>query len=328
MLWKQRDTSDPLNTVVYREGPVYGFDGLFSTVDTLYKRAYAGVNEAGFGIMNNLSYNLRPDSVGFVTFAGRLMTEALGTCGSVAEFQRLLDGKEHPMGLSTNFGVIDAFGEAAYFEVSDTGYVRFDVPAGGILYRTNYSLSGDEGRGRGHVRYDTMGELTAGRSRFDAAFFMKAGRTFSNPLVGNALCGRGAFFYDHDFIPRPTTTSSVVIEGVLPGERPDGSVMWCATGYTPCCYAVPVWVAAKDRLPSFLIAASERAELRKQTLHKEKYLDRKALRSMLRAVRRAERKELRAGRKLEKAFRRDSLDIAAVEAYNRAAAARFERFNP
>ena len=62
MIWKQRD-GDVYTCVAHVRGPKYAYTGLFLTVDTLYRKAYAGVNEAGFAIANNLSYNVRPDSV-------------------------------------------------------------------------------------------------------------------------------------------------------------------------------------------------------------------------------------------------------------------------
>ena len=52
----------------------------------------------------------------------------------------------------------------------------------------------------------------------------------------------------------------------------------------------------------------------------------KPLRRILRLVRKAERTELRTGRRLARQFRETSFDATAVSAYNAAAAARFESF--
>ena len=56
-----------------------------------------------------------------------------------------------------------------------------------------------------------------------------------------------------------------------------------------------------------------------------KYLDVKALRRVLKAVRKAERRELKLGRRLEKHLR-VAFDAAAVAEYNAGAAVRFEEF--
>ena len=338
MIWKQRDASDAYNRIAHVQGEKYGYTALFSTADQAFRNAYAGINEAGFAISNNLSYNLRPDSVGVAgTRNGALMTQALGVCASVEEFEALLVAQEHPMRLSSNFAVIDARGGAAYFEVSDTAYVRFDVPAGGYLFRTNYSLSGEPGRGRGFARYATMQQVMAeqaGRG-FDPGFFLGAGRTFRNALGEKDALRQasGPYLYEHDFIPRSTTVSCLVLEGVAPGGRADGGVLWCAVGYTPCSYAVPVWVAAGEKIPSMLTGdapANQFAVQLKQSIRPvdwdEKYVDVKALRRIIRLVGKAERAELKAGRRLMSALERSGFDPAAVEKFNAEAEARFDRF--
>ena len=336
MIWKQRDASDEYNRIAYVQGEKYGFTGLFATADVTCRKAYAGINEVGFAISNNLSYNVRPDSVGVAgTRNGELMTLALGTCATLDEFEAILVAKERPMRLSSNFAVIDAFGGAAYFEVSDTAYVRFDVPAGGYLFRTNYSLSGEPDRGRGFARYGTMEQVMAEQRRFDPGFFLHTGRTHRNGLgEKDALKHAGGFyFYEHDFIPRSTTVSSLVLEGVAPGGRADSGVLWCAVGYTPCSYAVPVWVAAKERVPSILTGDAPANQFAVQLSHSvrpiewdEKYVHVKALRRIIRRVEAAERVELKAGRRLTEEMDRHGFDPAAVVRFNSEADARFERF--
>lgn len=338
MIWKQRDASDDYNRIAYVRGEKYAFTALFSTSDTECRNAYAGINEAGFAISNNLSYNFRPDSVGIAgTRNGALMTLALGTCATLDEFEAILVAKERPMQLSSNFAVIDAFGGAAYFEVSDTAYTRFDVPQGGYLFRTNFSLSGDPGRGRGFARYMTMEQVMArqARGRFSPEFFLETGRTFRNVLTGDdALqASRGEYLYEHDFIPRSTTTASLVLEGVAPGGKADGGILWCALGYTPCSYAVPVWVAAGERIPSILTGeapANRLAVELKRSVRPVawdvKYLDVKALKKILREVRKAERTELKAGRRLAAEMDRGGFDLPALERYNAEATLRFNRF--
>ena len=338
MIWKQRDAADDYNRIAYVRGEKYGFTALFPTSDVLFAKAYAGINEVGFAISNNLTYNLRPDSLGVAgTRNGEWMTRALGTCRTVDEFEAMLAREEHPMRLCSNFSVIDAAGGAAYFEVSDSAYVRFDVPKGGYLYRTNFSLSGDPERGRGFARYMTMTQLMSrqAKQKFTPEFFLNTGRSYVNVLTGgNALMkADGDFLYEHDFIPRSTTTASLVLEGVAPGGKADGGILWCAVGYTPCSYAVPVWVAAGEKIPSMLTddaPANRLAVDLKRSLRPldwdEKYLDVKALRKILQRVRKAERTELKAGRRLAEEMDKAGFDRAAVERYNAEADHRFDRF--
>lgn len=343
MIWKQRDANAPFNTVAHLKGEKYAYTALLPSQKAT-SRAYAGINEVGFAIANNLSYNLRPDSLGFDTNNGEMMAAALGCCRTVDEFIALLESKPAPRGVSANFTVIDAFGGAAYVEASDTSYVRYDVPAGGYLFRTNYSLSGDEGRGKGFARYSTMEELMARRAgkglrprrSFTPGFFMRLGRSFINVLAGgNALCCKHkGYLFEHDFIPRQSTTSSIVIEGVASGERADAGVMWCAVGNTPCSYAIPVWVAAGKDIaapvsgdaPASRFATEVQKSLSTMAWPgSSKYLEVKPLRRVLKAVRKAERRELKLGRRLEKHLR-VAFDAAAVAEYNAGAASRFEEF--
>lgn len=334
MLWKQRDASDPYNRIVHvKDGVQIAYTALFPTSDSLCTLAYAGINAAGFGVMNNLSYNLRPDSLGFDTKAGPLMALALGCCRTVDDFERLLREKERPMLLSTNFGVVDAEGGAAYFEVSDYDYTRFDVEPGGYLFRTNYSLTGEEGRGRGFARYETMASLMAARKTFDPEFFFRVGRSYLNG-GDDALNGvyRG-WLNEHDFIPRSTTTACVVIEAPGAGDAPDSGLMWCAPGYTPCCYAIPVWVAAGENIPRCLTGTAEANRLAAAlylSVHSDKdeikKVDIASLRRVLRSVRRAEGREFRKGRRLDRRMRRSGYDGPAVERFNRRSDNRFKHY--
>lgn len=328
MLWKQRDAPDPYNVIAHIKGGKYAFTALFPTKDSLHTRAYAGINEVGFGIMNNLSYNLAPDSLVGSTRAGALMAKALAECRTLEDFEALLRSPSKPLHQSSNFGVIDALGGAAYFEVSDTSFVRYDVPEGGILYRTNYSLSGDEGRGRGFERYATMGRLTTKVKRYCPAFFFKTGRSHIQHGADSLRRRCSGWLLEHDYIPRPTTTASIVIEGVPQGGNELSGMLWCATGYTPCSYAIPVWVAAGDEIAEPLLGEANLLSVSlKERVHSHpdhsKMMDVKQLRKIRRAVIRAERREARAARTL---LRRGAPGIDAIRSYNTAAERRFEQF--
>lgn len=323
MLWKQRDASDKYNIMVNVTGGRYAYTGLFPTADTLHRKCYAGINEAGFAIMNNLSYNLCPDdSTALKARSGVLMAVALAECRTLEDFEGLLRSPEKPLPQSANYGVIDALGGAAYYEVSDTAFVRYDVPEDGILFRTNFSLSGDPERGRGFERYDTMEVLTEPPGMFNPAFFLNTGRSYLR--TGRDVLAGARSLEETGFIPRSTTVSSVVIEGAAKeGER---GVLWCATGYTPCCYAVAAVQGAP--LPEILQGPANlaAAELYGRVHPSgDKQLDCKALRRIIRIVKRFERGEAWHARRMIRKIGTAG-EEAAVLKYNEGADRRFLKF--
>ena len=88
------------------------------------------------------------------------MKLALMTCATVSEFEELLKKLPKPLGVEANFGVIDAFGGAAYFETNNFYYTKFDVndvkiAPKGYLIKTNFSFSGDTTKGFGFIGYET-----------------------------------------------------------------------------------------------------------------------------------------------------------------------------
>lgn len=345
LIWKQRDTDNPHNVVQYVTGGQYAYTAIFNASDKQRRSAYAGANEVGFVIMNNLSYNLAEGTYSSVV-NGRVISQALASCRTLDDFQRMLDEWPAPRNIEANFGVADAFGGAAYFEVGDTKVVRFDVEPSGWLVRTNFSLAGREGEGSGMARYETAQYLMAQHTgKFTPEFLIDGlGRSFYNAELGAdmQIAAPAGVAVDLDFIPRYTSVSSVCIEGVGPGDDPASSVLWTAIGYTPGCYAVPVWVAAGEDIPSFLLPdkGSEKGyapanALAEELLHyvhpadrdaKEKYIDFYRLRPILSAVRSAEAVEREAGRALDDRFRKQGFDAGAVRAYNREAEQRFNAF--
>lgn len=57
---------------------------------------------------------------------------------------------------------------------------------------------------------------------------------------------------DQDFIPRRSTSASVVIEGVKSGESPVFTTMWTMLGYPPCSVVLPVWIGCEYGVPTLL----------------------------------------------------------------------------
>lgn len=238
IIWKNRDSSFEQNRVEYVSsgGPVkYSF--IYVSNSSPSAEAWSGVNSAGFSIMNSVSYNIRKegdttagnemDKEGFV------MYDALATCETLLEFEEMLDGLSKPMGIEANFGVIDAYGGAAYYEVNNFTWQKFDVndsPEGYII-RSNYSFSGREGEGQGYVRYDNAKKVIEDRleegKKVDVRFVMDSlSRNFYQSELGFNPISRGFDFYvDKDFIPRRSTVSVSIIQGVNPGEDTSLAVM-------------------------------------------------------------------------------------------------------
>ncbi len=240
MLWKHRDTSCESNFVEHvppADGH-HGYIALFNAGDSLLSEAWIGVNDSGFAIMNTASYNLAPDTAAYKDREGALMTIALQTCSSVDDFSHLLRQLPKPLGVQANFGVVDSQGNGAFFETDDFKFRRYDLSDSpdGIIVRTNFSLSGDSTEGYGYIRYDNARHLIAamtsdGRRLTPSDFTEGLSRSFYHSLIGGDAATAGSrWIVDQDYIPRHSSTASVVIEAA----QADSSVMWVALGYPPC----------------------------------------------------------------------------------------------
>lgn len=289
LLWKQRDTGNPFNTIVNipaSEGH-FAYTALFNVSDTSFKSAYAGSNEKGFAIVNNMSYNLASGK--YEAKNGSLMRQALERCVSVEDFESFLRSLPE-RGCESNFGVIDSSGAAAFFEVADSSLTRFDVPKGGWLVRSNYSLSGRSDDPSGYARYETAFRLMEKHTgKFTPHFLIDGlGRSWYNAVLGYDASRRfrNGMAYDEDFIPRPTTVSSICFDGP--------ELMWAAVGYTPASYAMPLEVCGN--LPGCLVGANAIADSLKHVMHplprdaSKKYIDFRTTRRISGVVRSYERR--------------------------------------
>ncbi len=259
LLWKHRDASDLNNRIVHfeAEGGKLEFVGLVNGVDTMANEVWAGYNTSGFAIMNTASYNLKNDTSSLSDREGVVMKQALGECRTVEDFARLLDSLPRPIGVEANFGVIDALGGAAYFEVNSYEVFRYDVKDSpdGYLLRTNYSVSGRPNEGYGYIRYDNAARLfsraASERSITPEWITGICSRSFYHTLLGRDFT-TDTWVVDQDFIPRRSTSASVVIEGVKSGESPVFTTMWTMLGYPPCSVVLPVWIGCEYGVPPLL----------------------------------------------------------------------------
>lgn len=249
LMWKNRDTNHEQNFIekVPAKGGNLGYVALFNGGDAKLSQAWMGMNDAGFAVMNTASYNLAPDTARIKDREGFLMTVALRMCRSVDDFERMLINMKKPMGVQANFGVMDAMGGLAYFEVNDKAYKRFNVAdnPNGFLVRSNYSVAGEKGGGYGYLREMSLKHVLAdefanGGFRPES-FTEKASKSFYNAVIGKDFeADTCSWVVDQDFIARYTSTASVVIEGVTPDMPVSDMIMWTVLGYPPCSFVSPV----------------------------------------------------------------------------------------
>ncbi len=250
-IWKHRDTSAK-NNFLYRVEPKhegeFGYVGLFNGADSLVtEEAWMGMNDAGFAIINTVAYNLPENDPQWIDREGIVMARALEVCRTVDDFANLLDTLPKPMGVMTNFGVLDADGNGAYFETDDYKYVRFnlaDAPDG-VLIRTNYAYSGTPDEGMGYIRHRNVEHLLKDQieqgTLTPQSCTELVARSFYNDQLGYDACTRDSrMVIDQDFVPRHSSTASIVIEGLKPGEEADAIRMWANLGYPPCSHVVKV----------------------------------------------------------------------------------------
>ena len=122
----------------------YKYIGLVNSEDVRGKQIWGGANSEGFSIMNSASYNVNiNDTSSKKDLEGFFMKHALQKCATLQDFENLLDTLSKPMGLSAHFGVIDGKGGAAFYEVNNYNFIKFDANNStqaphGYIIRTNY----------------------------------------------------------------------------------------------------------------------------------------------------------------------------------------------
>lgn len=270
LLWKNRETGHLRNHMVYVKGEKYDFVADVNSDNfPKLKEAWVGSNVAGFALMNTQSYNLVRGDIADDDRGpknGEVIYRALEVCATVADFCHFLDTIRKPSGIEANFGVIDAQGGAAMFEVDEHSYKMFDandpnVAPHGYVARTNFSNGGELNFGYGYVRYlevdRVLSKACAMGGITPQLIFTDIARSFRNNILDIDLRSgdfnypkTSGWFTDQDFIPRNNTSCSIVVQGVKKGENPELTVLWTILGYPPTGVAVPLWV--KDNLPAMM----------------------------------------------------------------------------
>ena len=171
--------------------------------------------------------------------------------------------------------MIDACGGASFFEVDNFRATRLDandqrVAPFGYIVHTNFSFTGDPDRGGGHIRFASATELFARAlemGNLTPRFILQeCSRCLRHSLTGIDLRAIGEetpegtmFVPFEDFIPRYSSSASVVVQGVRSGEPPDLTTIWAVVGSPLTSVVMPVWVAAGSTLPLAVVAGKDSA---------------------------------------------------------------------
>lgn len=290
LLLKNRDTENLRNYVLSMQGEKYRFMGMCADVDKKFGSVWSGHNEMGFAIINTAAYNLNGEGTDHSTDIpssahrgirlydeGYIMRQALAKCASLQEFEQFLDTVTH-VDIDANFGVIDALGNGAYYEVGNTGdmerftvrYLKFDVndpavaPEGYIL-RTNFGESGNRKEDKGVCRFMAISEYMKNESDFIARKFVtEIPRLLRHGLThldirdfAPADRETPTYFPFRDFIPRYITSCVQLIQGVAPGQDPSLCVAWTIVGHPFTTVALPLVLHPEVTLPRMVTATDE-----------------------------------------------------------------------
>jgi hypothetical protein len=254
MLWKNRDVTDENQEMRFFVGSRFRYVTNVYANDTL--NAWAGINEAGFGIMNSNSFNILGRD-GEQADDGTVMNLALATCATVAEFAKLLDslnviGRETP----ANYGTFDSTGTTAMFEASNLYYNRYDCADDsiGLIIRANYSMSGNPNRQTGRERYERAMQLIVParhENRIDQKFITRTvardiGSThfdpYPLPFLGYYRDLPYGYASTDSTICRKKTRSVEIMVGPKPGEPGGRAMMWVLLGSPEVSLPIPLWV--------------------------------------------------------------------------------------
>jgi hypothetical protein len=298
LLWKNRDTGELANKVVFVADEPYSYVGLVDASAPSGRHVYAGLNEVGFAIINTVAYNL-PEPAGgeLEDLEGIIMADALRGCRTVDDFERYLAANLGPdLGAWSNFGVIDGEGGARLYEVHNNGFERIEVTGlpRSLLVNTNFARSGEQGTGAGYLRHERASALFAGLGEAPVEWpviLQRFTRDLGHPLLDHpswqelaeAPATPPLWVSTKDTIDKDATSAAVVIVGRRPGEAWPPATMWVIPGEPVTAVAVPLWVEAAAS-PTLLWQGEEAAMWRESMrlkriarpfpeLEKEKYLD-------------------------------------------------------
>ena len=273
LMFKNRDTGNLDNLAALVKGERYTYIGIFAASDTQHREAWSGHNEKGLAVMNTMAYNLNGANDTESDGEGLIVRRALEICATLADFEHMIDTLSRPIDANSNFGVIDAQGGAAYYEIGHNGYVKYDVndpnvAPNGYLVRTNFAYSGDHALDQGVERFEAisslmqtifmLGELNAEYLLTNVPRHLIHGTTHLNLYnFMPADAHQTTMFPFRDFIPRYQTASAQLFHGVREGENPLLMVAWTYVGSTLSTVAIPLCITPTQKLPAVVQAGKE-----------------------------------------------------------------------
>jgi len=274
LLFKNRDTDQMQNSLAYFTDGKYKYIGLVDGIKEWNKAVWGGYNETGFAIINTAAYNNNlGDTTKLKDKEGEVMKLALQTCKSLADFEKMLSDLPKPMGLDANFGVIDAFGGAAYYETGNRDFQKYDandpkIAPNGLLIRTNHSMRADTTKGFGFCRFHAaegvLYQAAAANKLTPEFIFNNLSRNLTHSLTKTNLwteipAKRKVPEYNFfiDYIPRVITSAAILIVGAKNPGQADQAMMWTVLGFPLTSVAVPVWISGGEALPKAVSMNSE-----------------------------------------------------------------------
>lgn len=264
LLWKNRDAPHRNNQVVYLTGGRYACTAVVNAGQR--KSIWMGVNQVGFCIENSVTRDLAEQGAKGLGNGG-FMLEALRSCATVEEFERLLVRTNGSRATNANFGVIDAEGGAVLFETSPSGFQKFDandpqVAPQGYVVRSNFSFTGSPElalqreqeiaatySGGRYLRGCRLIDQAISDGGPSLAYLLRHNTRDYADSDGNPILGsiNGEFgdlppqIDTSQTISRRTSVSAAVFHGVRPGEDPLLTTMWVMLGEPAFTIAVPCW---------------------------------------------------------------------------------------
>jgi hypothetical protein len=270
LLWKNRDKKYWINNEVkyFDELTKTAYEGFIGIIDaddsTEDTHVWSGVNDYGFAICNALVEKYGYSS----SNNGPFMKAALINCHTVKEFEHFLDtyGEGN---LSANFGVIDAVGEAAMFEVQalddeEPDWVRTDaasVPCGYIVM-ANYNCWVTHTNGL--ERKERAEELLGLADNITHEYIL---RYVARDLDVDSVPGPP--YETYNFISRWKTRSCTVVHGVDYPEDPFYTTFWTLLGEPAFSVAVPLFSYAHDIPEEFVALPGQAAPMNEVVKYNE-----------------------------------------------------------
>ena len=265
VLWKNRDTGNLSNKVVFVDDRPHRYLALVDADVPSGRHAFAGLNDVGFAIINTVAYNLpEPTEDELRDLEGIIMADALRSCRTVADFEQYLRANLGPdLGAWTNFGVIDGEGQARLYEVHNHGFEVVDASGSprSCLVNTNFARTGEPETGAGYLRHERASQLFAELADGPVDWreiLHRFTRDLGHPLLAHPTwsdmervpAAEDVWISSRDCIDRDSTSAAVVIVGRRPGADWPPATLWVIPGEPITASAIPLWVEAATSPPA------------------------------------------------------------------------------